>query len=37
MNQIFYQSDNLISCGYYDIPEFNKMKIIEQTYLLSTY
>ena len=30
MNQIFDQSDNLISCDYYDIPEFKKMKIIEQ-------
>ena len=36
MNQIFDQSDSLISCDYYEIPEFNKMKIIEQTYLLST-
>ena len=30
MNQIFDQSDNLISCDYYDIPEFKKMKIREQ-------
>ena len=30
MNQIFDQSDNLINCDYYDIPEFKKMKIIEQ-------
>ena len=30
MNQRFDQSDNLISCDYYDIPEFKKMKIIEQ-------
>ena len=30
MNQTFDQPDNLISCDYYDIPEFKKMKIIEQ-------
>ena len=30
MNQIFDQSDNLISSDYYDIPEFKKMKIREQ-------
>ena len=30
MNQIYGQSDNLISCDYYDIPEFKKMKIREQ-------
>ena len=30
MNQMFDQSDNLISCDYYDIPEFKKMKIREQ-------
>ena len=30
MNQIFYQSDNLISCDYYAIPEFKKVKIREQ-------
>ena len=30
MNQIFDQSDNLINCDYYDIPEFKKMKIREQ-------
>ena len=30
MNQIFDQSDSLISCDYYDIPEFKKMKITEQ-------
>ena len=30
MNQIFDQSDNLISYDYYDIPEFKKMKIREQ-------
>ena len=30
MNQIFDQSGNLISCDYYDIPEFKKMKIREQ-------
>ena len=30
MNQIFDQSDNLISCDYYDIPEFKKKKIREQ-------
>ena len=33
MNQIFDQSDNLISCDYYDIPEFKKTKIREQLYL----
>ena len=30
MNQIFDQSDNLISCDHYAIPEFKKMKIREQ-------
>ena len=30
MYQIFHQSDNLITCDYYDIPEFKKMKITEQ-------
>ena len=30
MNQIFDQSDDLITCDYYDIPEFKKMKIREQ-------
>ena len=29
MNKIFDQSENLISCDYYDIPEFKKMKIRE--------
>ena len=27
INQIFDQSDNLISCDYYGIPEFEKMKM----------
>ena len=30
MNQIFDQSDNLISCDYYDILEFRKIKIRDQ-------
>ena len=30
MHQICYQSDNLIGCHYYDIPEFKEMKITEQ-------
>ena len=30
MNQIFDQSGNLISCDYYGIPEFRRMKIREQ-------
>ena len=30
MNQIFDQSDNLISCDYYGIAEFKKMKMREQ-------
>ena len=30
MNQIFDQSDNLISCDYYNIAEFKKMKMKEQ-------
>ena len=33
MNQILDQSDNLISCDYYDIPEFKKMKMREQQVL----
>ena len=37
MNQIFDQSDNVISCDYYDIPEFKKMKIIEQKDLSVTH
>ena len=30
MNQIFDQSDNLISCDYYDISEFKKTTIKEK-------
>ena len=33
MNQIFDQSENLISCDYYDNQEFKKTKIIEQKVL----
>ena len=37
MHQICDQSDNPISCDYYDISEFKKMKIREQEDLSTLY